>query len=125
MFGKYQALKLYGSSGGNLVEGSPPARHTKAFRGPYGVFGPAAIGTLDLRKLKIEDQNESTVPERFVQVLVCTFTLLLTYLVSKNSSQTSKLNAIRNLMHRSEISFFWFFFQILLKISGKAQALEL
>ena len=77
MLGKAQALNYTGPSLGNQVDGLPSARHTEAVWGPHGVFGPAAIGTLDPRKLKIEDQNDSTVPESSVQVQVCIVALLL------------------------------------------------
>ena len=34
--------------GGNLVDGSPPARHIEVVGGPYGRFGPGPIGARDL-----------------------------------------------------------------------------
>ena len=69
--------QLYGSSLGNQVDGLPSARHTEALWGPHGVFGPAPIHAHDHVKLRIEDQNDSTVPESFVQVQVCIVALLL------------------------------------------------
>ena len=62
---------------GNQVDGSPPARRTEAVGGPHGGLGLAPIHTLDLRKLEIERNNDSTLPERFVGVLDCIFGLLL------------------------------------------------
>ena len=72
------------------------------------MFGPAAIGTLHPRKIIIEDQNDSTVPELFFQVIVCIGLLLMRYLSLKIYCQTLKLNRFQNLMHRSEIMFLEF-----------------
>ena len=77
MVDKDQALNYTGPSLGNQVDGLPSARHTEAVWGPHGVFGPAPIHAPDPLKLKIEDQSDSTVPERFVQVQVCIVALLL------------------------------------------------
>ena len=45
-------------SGGNLVDGLSPARHTGAVAGRQGMFGPAPIGTQDPLRFKFEDQND-------------------------------------------------------------------
>lgn len=39
---------------GNLVDGSPPVRHTEADEAPMGGLGPAPIQAQNLCKLKIE-----------------------------------------------------------------------
>ena len=70
MIGKAQSLKLYGSSLGNKVDGLPSDRHTEAVWGPHGVLGPAAIHAHDHVKLRVEEQNDSTVPENSGQVKV-------------------------------------------------------
>ena len=107
MVGKAQALDYTGPSLGNQVDGLPSARHnreflslmsnTKAVWRPHGVSGPAPIHAPDPWQLKIEDQTDSTVPERFVQVQVCIVMLLLRYLESKISCQTLNLNGMQNL----------------------------
>ena len=65
---------------GNQVDGSPPARRTEAVGGPHGGLGLAPIHTLDLRKLEIDRNNDSTLPERFVGVSDCIFGLLLNWI---------------------------------------------
>ena len=66
-----------GLSDGNQVDGLPAAQHTKAVWGPHGVFGPAPIDKSGPRKLKIEEQNDMTLPERRVGVSVCICTVVV------------------------------------------------
>ena len=109
MVGKAPALNYKGPSLGSQVEGLPSARHTEAVWGPHGVFGPAPIHAHDHGKSRIEDQNDSTMPERLVQVRLCIVALLLGYIESKISCQTLKLNPVQNLIHRPKIMFFLIF----------------
>ena len=51
---------------------------------PMG-FGPKAICIEDPRKLRIEEENDSTVPGRFLQVLVCIYMLPLNRIPQKCS----------------------------------------
>lgn len=64
-------------SGGNQVDGSPPARHTEAIGWTLGRLGAAPIRALDRQKLKIERNIHSTLPEHSVGVLDCIVRLLL------------------------------------------------
>ena len=56
-------LTFYEFSDGNQKDDSMTARHTQAVGRPHGVFGSAAIGTLDPWKLKTEKRNDLTLPE--------------------------------------------------------------
>ena len=47
-------------SGENQVDGLPPALHTEAVGDPHGGWGSAPIGTIEVRKLKIERNYEFT-----------------------------------------------------------------
>ena len=60
-----------GLSDGKQVDGLQSARHTEAVWGPHGVFGPALIDKSDPQKLRIEEQNDMTLPERRAGVSVC------------------------------------------------------
>ena len=58
-------------SDGNLVDGLPSARHSEAGRAPHGVFGPAAIGTVDQQMYEIEQFFYRKLHRGFVLVKVC------------------------------------------------------
>ena len=58
------------------------------------MFGPALSGEQDPQKLKIEDPNDSTAPERSAQVVVCIVMLLLRYLSWKISCETFQIQRV-------------------------------
>ena len=55
-------------SGGNQVDGLPPARHTEAVGVCQGPIGSAPIGALGPRKLKIDWNSDLRLPVQSNQV---------------------------------------------------------
>lgn len=66
-----------------LVDGLPPTRHAKSFRGPHGQVEQASIFALDLQKFKIEGKCSSTRHASFMQFLV--YIVMLVELTSETN----------------------------------------
>ena len=64
------------SLGANLVDRSPPTRHTEAVVWSRGTGGPARNNFLDPQIVEFEE-NDATSAESSVQVLVCIFMFFL------------------------------------------------
>ena len=64
-------------SGGNLVDGSPPARHTVAGGGSHGGWGQRLLGLKTFGKPKLERKSDFTLSGRSIGASDCIVRLLL------------------------------------------------
>ena len=63
-------------SGGNQVDGLPPARHTEAIGGPHGGYGSAPMWGRHPRKMKIERNYKITLHRSSRELLNSIITLI-------------------------------------------------